>query len=193
MLRSVSTCRSFARRKRSDISIACYTLCGMSITSEYRGLELSCFENPTDGFYLVEDADLFWREFELESRQRHHVFGRRLVGCHILEMLLFSPSGRHDCLTPVPHGWDHDSNCFLEISAPEIFLYMADDLHMLISKDQNQMGRIVEVMLELETIGAFLQTDRNEAVRRLLPNDATRVCCGGGVFIEFLGYNPKVV
>lgn len=48
--------------------------------SEYRGLDLACFESPIDGFYLVKDADARWRELEFEDPQLHHVRGPWFVG-----------------------------------------------------------------------------------------------------------------
>lgn len=49
------------------------------VTSEYRGLDLCCFEDPIDGFNFVKDADARWRELEFKERQRHHARGLQFV------------------------------------------------------------------------------------------------------------------
>lgn len=55
-------------------------------TSEYRGLDLCCFEDPLDGFYSVKDTDAWWLKLAFEGRQRHHARGPQYVGRHSLEM-----------------------------------------------------------------------------------------------------------
>lgn len=38
---------------------------------EYRGLHLCCYEHLIDVFFLLDDADAWWCELEIEGRQRH--------------------------------------------------------------------------------------------------------------------------
>lgn len=52
----------------------------INVTSEYRGLNFCCLEDSLDEFYLVQDAEAWWREFELEVRKRLHARGPWLVG-----------------------------------------------------------------------------------------------------------------
>lgn len=114
-------------------------------------------------FYPVLDADDWWRESELEGRQRHHARSQRFVGWHSTEMFALRPSERNDFNTTLPHGWDHEPNRSLGVPTPVMYSYLADHLRMSGSKVRDHLSSIAEIMFEFMTLGAFPRTDRQSS------------------------------
>lgn len=44
-------------QKEDYLRLLIHLLRNVEIASKYRGLGLCCFENPIDGYYLVNDSD----------------------------------------------------------------------------------------------------------------------------------------
>lgn len=78
----------------------------VNVASQYRGLDLCCFEDPIDGLFLVMDADAWWLELELEGRQHHHARRLRFVQWNCLEMFFVPLNTRNDFYITVPNGLD---------------------------------------------------------------------------------------
>lgn len=64
-----------------------------------------------------------------------------------------------------------------------MLLNLADEIRMSWSKVRENLDRIVEVEIELATLGAFLRTVRYEVVSLLAPDNITRICGEDDVFI----------
>lgn len=65
-----------------------------------------------------------------------------------------------------------------------MFSYVVDQLRTTGSKDQQHLGRIVEVETELITLGGFLRTVCRATVSGPAADDMARVCGEGVVFIS---------
>lgn len=156
----------------------------VSVTFEYRGLDLCCFDTPMDGFYLVKEADTWWRELKFEGWQRHHARGPRSIGWHNLEMFALPPVERNDFYTPVPNDWSRESNRVLRVPTPELFLYLSDYFRISFATVREHLGRIAEVEKELTTLGAFHRIVRYGVVNRLALDNITRVCGNEGVLFR---------
>lgn len=51
----------------------------VDVTSEYRRIDLCCFDDLIDGFYLVKGADAWQHELEFENWQQYHAHSPRFV------------------------------------------------------------------------------------------------------------------
>lgn len=99
-------------------------------------------------------------------------------------MFALPSCGRNDFYTPVPRGWENESNRSLRVLTPMMILYSVDHLRMSGLKVWEHLGRIVEVASELTTVVGFIITARHGVISRLAPDDMTRVCSKGGVLIR---------
>lgn len=129
-------------------------------------------------------VDAWRRELELDSMQRHHAWGPWIFGWHCLQMFSFLLSARNDFYTPVPYGWEYQSNHSLGVPTQVLFSYLADHLRILESKVREHLGRITKTEIKLTTVGAILRTVGHAVVSFLEPDDMTLVCSEDGVLIR---------
>lgn len=73
-------------------------------------------------------------------------------------MFSLPPGERDKFCTQIPHGLGYETNRFLAVLTPVMFLYLADHLCVPGSKVREHLGRIGEIEIEVKTLGAFLQT-----------------------------------
>lgn len=71
------------------------------ITSEYRGLDISCLEDPIDMFYLVKETRVWWCGFEFDDWHRHHARYPYFFGWNVSVSFALPPSERYDIYSPV--------------------------------------------------------------------------------------------
>lgn len=139
--------------------------------SEYRGLELSCVENPVDGFHLVQDADAWRHELEFNVQQRYHAWGPRFVGWHSFGIFVSLPIERNDFYTPVSNGRDRKWNCAYGVPPPVVFSCLAGHLRLSGSRVCKHLQRMAGVGIAMTTHGVFLRTLRTDlsiAWRRMI-------------------------
>lgn len=110
--------------------------------------------------------------------------GPRLVGWNNLEMFTLLSSERQKFHTPVPHGWEYESNRCLGVPTVVMFSYFAHHLCMSVLRFRERSTRIAEVKFDVMKFGASLQTVRHGLISRFAPDDMTRVCGKCVVFIH---------
>lgn len=94
---------------------------------------------------------------------------------------MIPPSKSINLYTQVPHDWGYESNLCLGFPTPVMFLYLADRLHMSVSRIREDMVRIAEVELEGTTLAAFRRKVRHGLIILIASDVMPYVCGEGGV------------
>lgn len=125
------------------------------VTFEYRGLDLSYFEDQPGRFSIVKDAEAVLRELVFEGRHWHHARGPRPVSWYSLAMFALLLWERKNFCTPVPHGRKQESNSSLRVRKPVMFSYLADHLRKSKRKVREHLCCNAEEEIELRKVSGF--------------------------------------
>lgn len=158
----------------------------VDVTYECRKLKIFCFDASIDGFFLVKDEVARWHEQAFEGRQPHYVQGSRFVVWCNLEIFVLVPSEKNNFYTLVPNSWNRISNFAFGVLTPVIFSYLANHLSISCTSACGDLCHMVEVEIELTTLGLFLQTVCHGVVPHSATDDMTRVCCNNIILTVFL-------
>lgn len=106
-LKDVFECDMTIERPAREVDYFCRSLylpSNVDVAFENCGLNLCCFENPVNGFYLFNNASTWRRKLKFGRQQPHHLRIPQFVEWHRLDTFAFPSRERNDFFLLVPYG-----------------------------------------------------------------------------------------